>query len=218
MDPQTAALIRQQKQAILNHANALNQQSALLRELQQAVIDLQSRPRSVAEEIDAIEGRRLAGTLSGEITFDINDQFTRGEPITFNVSADGPFVMTHYPLVLWRPSAPDDATNLGRWRPVSTFPLPSQVVDADIIDLMYELYDGGSKRMFQNEAAGPLFSRPDNIVPLPLPTLFGSNSVVQFFPNYLRFSWFDPAGDEEYVAPTEGTLHVDLVGYYIANL
>lgn len=212
IDPQLAAIIRQHKTAIQNQARTINELSGIIGQMQQAVVEMQSRPRSVNEEIDAIEGRRVEGTLSGEVEFDITAQFTRGTPVTLSVSADGPFVMTHYPLVLWTPSAPDDAENLGRWRPVSTFPLPTQVVSTDIIDLGYELIDGGSKRMFQNAPRGPLFSRPDNIVPCPIPTLFGSNSIIQFVPDYKAFTW-----DGE-PATTAGVLHVDLIGYYIANL
>lgn len=193
-------------------ANAAKQQAQQIAILQQQIANLSSRPRSVAEEIDAIVGRRVEGTLSGEVTFTAADEFQRGAPIIFQVSMDGPFVMTHYPLVLWRPSAPDNATNIGRWRPVSTFPLPTQEVGEDIIDLMYELNDGGNQRMFQNEARAPLFSRPDNIVPTPVPTLFGSNAAIQFVPNYLAFTW-DGA-----TPPTAGILHVDLIGYRIVNL
>src|SRR5690606_10068913 len=112
----------------------------------------------------------------------------RAAPITMNVSQDGPFVMTHYPMCVWRPSAPDNTTNLGRWRPVSTFPLPEQVVDTDIIDIMYELQDGGNSRLLQNEPRGPLLSRPDNIVPCPIPTLWSPNSVVLFIPTYLSMT------------------------------
>lgn len=192
--------------------NALKQNATQLAVLQQMVADLQSRPRSVAEEIDAIPGRRVEGTLSGEVTFDANDEGNRGKPILFQVSMDGPFVMTHYPLVLWRPTAPDNTTNFNRWRPVSTFPLPDQVVDNDIIDLLYELNDGGNQRMFQNEPRAPLFSRPDNIVPTPVPTLFGSNAAIQFVPHYLALTW------DSATPPTEGTLHVDLIGYRIVNM
>jgi hypothetical protein len=209
---QLAAALRSHKAALSQQQALLNQQAGDLAMMRQALVDLQSRPRSVSEEIDAIEGRRLEGTLSGEVAFDILNENTTGEPVVFTVSQDGPFVMTHYPLVLWRPSAPDDATNLGRWRPVSTFPLPDQVVDTDIIDLMYELQDGGNKRLLQNEARGPLFSRPDNIVPCPVPTLWSSNSTILFKPTYLTFTW----DSEE--PPTAGILHVDLIGYYIANL
>ena len=202
---QVAAYLRQL-------ASTSKQQANQIAILQAAIADLSSRPRSVAEEIDAIPGRRVEGTLSGEVTFAAADEGNRGAPIIFQVSMDGPFVMTHYPLVLWRPTAPEAATNFGRWRPVSTFPLPDQVVDTDIIDIMYELNDGGNQRMFQNEARAPLFSRPDNIVPTPVPTLFGSNSAIAFVPHYLSFTW-DGA-----TPPTQGTLHVDLIGYRIVNL
>lgn len=191
---------------------ALKQQQKQISVLQQLVADLQSRPRSVAEEIDAIPGRRIEGTLTGEVTFDATDEGQRGTPIMFQVSQDGPFVMTHYPLVLWRPTAPTNATNLNRWRPVATFPLPDQVVDTDIIDLLYELNDGGNQRMFQNEPRAPLFSRPDNIVPTPVPTLWSPNSAIQFVPTYLNLTW------DSGTPPTEGTLHVDLIGYRIVNL
>lgn len=192
--------------------NALKQQGQQLAILQQMVADLQSRPRSVAEEIDAIEGRRIEGTLTGEVVFDATDLGNRGKPIIFPVSQDGPFVMTHYPLVLWRPTAPDNTTNFNRWRPVSTFPLPDQVVDTDIIDLMYELNDGGNQRMFQNEPRAPLFSRPDNIVPAPVPTLWSPNAAIQFVPTYNAFTW------NSATPPTQGVLHVDLIGYRIVNL
>jgi hypothetical protein len=206
------AVLNQHASYMRSLGTALKQQSQQISVLQQIVADLQSRPRSVSEEIDAIEGRRVEGTLSGEVTFTAADVGTRATPIIFQVSQDGPFVMTHYPLVLWRPTAPDNATNLNRWRPVSTFPLPTQVVGTDIVDLMYELNDGGNQRMFQNEPRAPIFSRPDNIVPQPVPTLFSPNAAIQFVPTYLAVTW-DAAQ-----APTQGTLHVDLIGYRIVNL
>lgn len=205
IDPQIAAMLRGYKAQILKQGKQISM-------LTQVVTELQSRPRSVAEEIDAIEGRRMEGTLSGEVEFTVNDLGQRGNPVTMQVSQDGPFVMTHYPMVLWRPSAPDNATNLGRWRPVSTFPLPDQVVDTDIIDIMYELQDGGNQRLLQNEPRGPLLSRPDNIVPCPVPTLWSPNSVVQLIPTYLALTW-DGA-----TPPTAGILHVDIPGYRIVNL
>lgn len=204
--------LAQHSQYIRGLNSAIKQQQKQISVLQQLVADLQSRPRSVAEEIDAIPGRRIEGTLTGEVTFDANDEGNRGTPIMFQVSQDGPFVMTHYPLVLWRPTAPTNATNLNRWRPVATFPLPDQVVDTDIIDLLYELNDGGNQRMLQNEPRAPLFSRPDNIVPTPVPTLWSPNSAIQFVPTYLNLTW------DSATPPTEGTLHVDLIGYRIVNL
>ncbi len=205
IDPQVAGLLRQYKAAF----KELNQRVVALI---QVVNDLQSRPRSVSEEIDAIEGRRMEGTLSGEVEFTINDLGQKGTPITLQVSQDGPFVQTHYPMAVWRPSLPTNATNFGRWRPCSTFPLPDQVVDTDIIDIGYEMVDGGNQRLLQNATRGPLLSRPDNIVPTPLPTVWTPATVVQFVPYYWAIT-FDAA-----TPPTQGLLHVDIPGYRIVNM
>lgn len=205
IDNATAAVLRGHKEAI----QGLQAQNA---QIIQALNAMQSRPRSIQEEIDAIEGRRIESTLSGEVTFTAADIGQRAAPIVFQVSQDGPFVMTHYPLCLWRPTAPTNATNLNRWRPVTTFPLPTQVVDTDIIDILYELNDGGSQRLGQNEPRGPLLSRPDNIVPCPIPTVWSPNAAILFQPTYLALTWNGT------VPPTQGTLHVDLVGYRIVNL
>jgi hypothetical protein len=183
----------------------VQQQAALIAELQ-------SRPRTITEEIDQIPGRRIETVLSGEVVFDITDEGKRGNPILIQVSQDGPFVMTHYPMALWRPTLPTTATNYERWRPVSTYPLPDQVVDEDIIDLLYEMQDGGSQRNFQNAPRGPLLSRPDNVVPCAVPTLWSPNSAIAFFPTYNKLTW------NSAIPPTQGTLHVDLIGYRIVNL
>ena len=183
----------------------VQQQAALIAELQ-------SRPRTITEEIDQIPGRRIETVLSGEVVFDITDEGKRGNPILIQVSQDGPFVMTHYPMALWRPTLPTTASNYERWRPVSTYPLPDQVVDEDIIDLLYEMQDGGSQRNFQNAPRGPLLSRPDNVVPCAVPTLWSPNSAIAFFPTYNKLTW------NSAIPPTQGTLHVDLIGYRIVNL
>ena len=202
-----------QHAAVIRKMNAqIAQLAAQNQAIMAALADQQSRPSSVQEEIDRIEGRRIEGTLSGEVTFTDTDVGNPGTPIVFQVSQDGPFVMTHYPLVLWRPTAPDNTTNLNRWRPVSSFPLPTQQVTTDIIDLMYEMQDGGNQRLFQNQPRAPLFSRPDNIVPAPVPTLFSPNAAILFKPTYLSLTW------NSGTPPTEGTLHVDLIGYRIVNM
>jgi hypothetical protein len=198
--------------AIRNHNAAIRNLQAQNAQIIDALNALQSRPRGIQEEIDAIEGRRIEGVLAGEVTFTAADVGQRAAPIVFNVSQDGPFIMTHYPMALWRPTAPTNATNLNRWRPVTTFPLPDQVVDADIIDILYELNDGGSQRLGQNEPRGPLLSRPDNIVPCPIPTVWSPNATILFQPTYLKLTW------DGSTPPTQGTLHVDLIGYRIANL
>lgn len=176
------------------------------------IAELQTRPRTITEEIDQIPGRRIETILSGEVIFDITDLGKRGNPILIQVSQDGPFVMTHYPMALWRPTLPTTATNYQRWRPVSTYPLPDQVDDTDIIDLMYELQDGGSLRYFQNAPRGPMLSRPDNVVPCAVPTLWSPNAAIAFYPTYNMITWNSDT------PPTQGTLHVDLIGYRIVNL
>lgn len=195
---------------VLNARTA--QQQQVITQLTQAMNDLMSRPRTITEEIDQIPGRRIDTVLSGEVTFDSTAEGTRGNPVLIQVSQDGPFVMTHYPMISWYPSAPTSAANYMRWRPVSTYPLPDQVVDTDIIDIKYELQDGGNQRNFQNAPRGLVLSRPDNIVPLACPTLWAPNSAIALTPTYMNITWdSDPA-------PTQGTLHVDFIGYRIVNL
>jgi len=184
----------------------------------QLIEKLCSRPPSPTEEMDSIVGRRLFYSLTGVIAFTLADSGRRGQPISMLVSQDGPFIQTHYPLAIWRPSQPTTATNFGLWRPVSSWPLPAQAVPAsaafnlneDIISLSYEMIDGGSQRNLQNLPVPPVLSRPDNLMPLPMPTLFEPNATVQFVPTYesIRFS-------DAVVPPTEGVLVVALPGYRI---
>lgn len=206
IDSGTAAIIRSHKQAI----QSLQQQVA---QLVQAVQDnATNRQDTVWDQINRIPGRWIESTLSGEVTFTASDEGKRSPPINFLVSQDGPFIQTHYPLCLWRPTAPDNATNFNRWRPVSTFPLPTQVVGTDIIDILYEMQDGGNGRLFQNEPRAPLLSRPDNIVPCASPTLWSPNATILFIPTYLKLTW------NSQTPPTQGTLHVDIPGFRITNL
>ncbi len=205
--------IDQQTSRILTgHNNAISQLSGQVQQLVSMFQQLQRRPTTVQEEIDSQPGRRIESFLTGEVTFTANDVGQRATPIVIQVSQDGPFVMTHYPMVLWRPSAPGNATNFQKWRPVSTFPLPTQQVGTDIIDIMYELNDGGAQRFMQNAPRGPAFSRPDNFVPCPLPTVWAPNASIIFQPTYLSLTW------NAQVPPTAGILHVDLIGYRITNL
>jgi hypothetical protein len=172
-------------------------------------------PRSITEEIDSLPGRRIFYNLSGRQAFDDSQLNTRADAISFFVSQDGPFVMTHYPLVMWKPSEPTTATNLGQWSPVTSWPLPAQqVANQDNVNLSYEFFDGGSQRAFNNEVAAPLFSRPDALQPLPVPTLFAPNANINFFATYEDI-FFD--GDSE-VPTTGGKLVVTLPGYRIVNL
>ena len=180
----------------------------------QTFAELLARSRNVSDEIDQIEGRRIFFNLSDAQEFTITQDGQRGNQMTFLVSQDGPFVMTHYPWVAWRPSQPSTATNFGQWSPVYSWPLPDQeLADRDVINLSYEFSDGGSQRNFQNEPAGPAFSRPDSLLPLPVPTLFAPNTTIQFTPIYEDILFASPA-----TPTTGGTLVVTLYGYRIANL
>ena len=105
--------------------------------------------------------------------------------------------MTHYPVVMWRPSEPVTAARFGRWRPVTSWPLPDQAINDDVIDLSWELVDGGSQRNFQNLAANPSFSRPDLALPLAVPTLFAPNTTIQFFPTYESISFAPPIAETD---------------------
>lgn len=170
-------------------------------------------PKSITSELDSIPGRRIFYNLSALQTFDVSLAGQRGQPMNFLVSQDGPFIMTHLPLVVWRPSAPSTATRFGNWRPVSTWPLPTQEVGEDRIDLSYEFVSGGSQRNFQNLPAGPMFSRPDMMAPLSVPTLFTPNEVIQMIVTYEAITF--AAGG---VPTTQGTLQVTLPGYRIVNM
>lgn len=189
--------------------------------LHSAVAELMKKPRSITEEIDAIPGRRINYTLSGTQTFTTTqDGGVRGNAISMLVSQDGPFVMTHYPVIGWRPSLPTTATNFGRWRPVTTFPIAAQEaaatggVSSDYIDISYEIVDGGSQRNLQNLTVTPgLINRFDNApIAFPVPTLFAPNTSISIFITYQNIVFGGST------ATTEGTLQVDLPGYRIVNL
>ena len=178
-----------------------------------------SAPRSITQEIDKIQGRRIFYNLNGVQTFGLNDDGRRGQPINFLVSQDGPFIMTHYPLAVWLPTQPNTATNRGLWRPVCPYPLPDQAVSGgsdlnqDIISISYEIIDGGSQRNFQNLTSPPVLSTPMNMVPLPVPTLWTPNTTIQFTPTYNRILF-----NNSDIPPTEGQLVVALPGYRIVNM
>jgi hypothetical protein len=211
MDDRTAALIRKivERQKVLDE-----QHRRILDKYEEFVKACEEQPRSITAEIDSIPGRRIFYNLSDRLSFTIAQDGLRGTPLTFLISQDGPFIQTHYPFVIWKPNAPATAANFGRWSPVASWPLPTQnFADQDAIDLSYEIVDSGSQRNFQNEAAAPIFSRPDNLVPLPVPTLFSPNTTIQFFPTFERI-FFDATA----VATTGGELVVTIPGYRIVNL
>jgi hypothetical protein len=190
------------------------QQQTLEGQLRAVTRALEEQPRSITQEIDAIPGRRIFYNLVAEVSFTVAQAGTRGQPVSFLVSQDGPFIMTHYPVAMWRPNQPLNADNFGRWRPVYSWPLPDQVLDTDIVDLSYEMVDAGSQRNFQNAPSPPLLSRPDAALPLPVPTLFAPNSTIQFVPTFEAIN-FITGGT---VDTTGGELVVMLPGYKIVNL
>ena len=211
MNAEERAWIKRQFGGFQQHiANLVSQ----LQHMQGVVDALESlkRPYSISEEIDEIPGRRVFYTLVGRVDFTIDDLGKASTPVNFQVSQDGPFVQTHYPFALWLPSSPATATNLGRWRPVSHYPLPTQEIGTDFISISYQVTDGGSDRQLQSLPVPPLLSTPDNVVPLPVPTFFSPNANIQFKPTYEDIQ-FDGG-----VPPDTGTLVVALPGFRAVNM
>jgi hypothetical protein len=198
--------------ALRVHKQVITQMQAQMSALQQMVADLSSRPQSVQEEIDQIPGRRIESMLVGEVTFDVTLLGVNGPPILLPVSQDGPFVMTHYPVCMWYPSAPSSAADFGRWRPIYSWPLPTQQLGNDFIDIKYQLADAGAGRLFQNAPRAPLLSNPEALLQCAIPTLWSPNSQIAFTPFYQAITF---GGSP---ATTQGTLHVAIPGYRIINL
>ena len=173
-----------------------------------------SASRTLEEELESIPGRRVFHTLVGSQDFTASNDGNRGNPIVFEVSQDGPFVMTHYPIIGWRSTLPTNATDFGRWRPVASWPLPDQVLDTNTIDLSYEMADTGSNRAMQNDVPVPvlLASYPGKLCELPKPTYFRPNTTITFTPTYEDINF---GGSQ---ATTQGTLVIALPGYKIVNL
>jgi hypothetical protein len=212
-DPKMKAYIGQLARAV----NGLTQQ---LKEARAEIemLKASARPLTVQEEIDKIPGRRVWYNYVGSVNFTATQRGTRGEPIIIeSISQDGPFIQTAYPLVVWKPVTPDGGaapTNLGRWRPVYSWPLPTQELGGDIIDISWEVQDGGPNRDFQNAPVPPIFTRSDVVQPLPVPVLWTPNSSIKFTPTYEAIN-FDDTVDE---ATTEGVLRVVMPGYKICNM
>ncbi len=212
MDTQTKNILGQ----MVRRIKTMEQQhAAVLDKYEELIKACEGQAHSITAEIDALPGRRIFYNLTDRLAFTAAQNGLRATPLSYLISQDGSFVATHYPLVMWKPNAPSTADNVGRWSPVGSWPLPAQqLTNLDIIDLSYEVVDSGSQRNFQNEASGPVFSRPDNFVPLPVPTLFSPNSVIQFYPTFERI-FFN--GDAD-VPTTGGELVVTFPGYRIVNM
>lgn len=198
---------------------ALEQQGrqiqALLNEQARLKRKLEKKPRTLEEDLASIPGRRLFYGLAGRKTFDDGDQGKRGDPITMTISQDGPFIQTHFPIVMWRPTAPSNGTNFKRWSPVASSPLPAQEIsNLDLLDISFEIQDSGTSRNFQNESLPPMFSDHRHPTRLPEVTLFEPNSTISFFPFYERVFFNGSAA----TPTTKGELVVALPGYRIVNM
>ena len=194
-----------------NTRNNLNAQlGAMSRQLsyQKGALEALMRGRD-----DVGEGRKQFFGLGGRAPFSSSDAGRQGQPIIMNISQDAPFVATHYPIVSWKPTLPAGTELFGMWRPVSSFPLPTQFAGAgvdgnlDLVAISYEIQETGSGRQLQNEAVLPLLSRMDHLVPLPCQTVFSENSVVTFTPTFERILFNSPT------PPTNGQIAVLFPGY-----
>jgi len=202
--PELAKLIRDMQAQ-------LKLQSIQVKELQSVI-----RPISPEDFVNSIPGRRIMYSLVGQQTFTVSDAGRRAASINMLVSQDGPFIMTHFPVVMWLPSAPSTATNFGQWSPTTRWPLPAQataVANLDVVSLSWEIQAGGSNRNFQSAAMPPMFSLPGQSCPLPVPTLFYPNDTVQFTPTYEGILF----GASAATPTTGGTLRVMIPGYRVVS-
>lgn len=206
MDPTAGKFIRHLKEQNDQLKAVANQIIADIKKLQLADYD----PK---KELNAIPGRRVPFWLTGSQSFTTTQDGARGADIAMPVSQDGPFIWTHYPVVMWRPNTPTTATNFGMWRPIYTWPLPDQVLDTDIIDISWEVRDGGSQRQLQSESMPPLLSYPGMEHELPHECYFAPNSSVIFTPTYENIA-FSSGG----TATTGGLLKVALPGFRIVSM
>ncbi len=178
-----------------------------------------------AVDINDIEGRRIHFTQSATMTFTaaINDGNRGPSYMIIPIGQDGPWVMTHYPVIMWRNAASATAADVGLWRPPSHWPLPDQIVDANVCSMSYEVFDEGSVRALQNDpqsdrntAAGTqrkavvagLFSTANILMQLPEPTLFDTNGAIRIVITF---------DDIQFTDVTQGRLRVNLPGYKIVN-
>lgn len=208
-DPQTAALLRQMTDAI----KSLRSDNAAFK-AQIAALQATAKPLTDEDRINAIQGNRKWFGLTGNGDFDANAIGTPIAPITFDLSQDGPFIWTHFPLVTWKPTLPNNADNLGRWSPVSPWPLATQeITHGDVVSISWTFSDG-DQRQFQTESLPPLFSRPDYLMPLPKPTLIVPAQKLQFQPIF-EYILFNSSATH---ATTNGKLKVVLPGFKIVNL
>lgn len=169
------------------------------------------------EDLNAIAGRRMYYTAVARNTITNTGNGSVNNPLTIQVPRDGFFVMTHYPVLMWKVTTSGTATDVGKWRPVSSNPLPDQIVNTDFLDISYTLKDAGPERFMQNDTQTPalsippavlpgLLSTPDNMIALPLPAKFDPGSVIVMNVRFEKFTW---------TAVTAGQMVVMFPGYKI---
>lgn len=159
---------------------------------------------------EALDGERIPYTFTQFQTFTSSNDGARGAALTYSVDASGPFVMTHYPIAMWKSTLPTSATDFGRWRSVNSAYLATQALTTNYIDISYEWQDSGSGRQFQDNATpAGLMSYPNDMKKLPRPFLFKPNTTISVIVTYdkITFSGSTPT--------TAGSLAFTLPGYKI---
>lgn len=208
MDPKLGQLLRR-----LNDENA--QLRAAVNQLMTDVKKLQIGNHDPRAEINAIDGRRVAYFLAANQSFTATQDGQRGADMPMTISQDGPFIWTHMPIVMWRVNAPSTATNFGFWSTIYSWPLPTQdTANNDAIDLSWEIRDGGSQRLLQNESLPPMLSYPGALHPLPEWTMFSPNTTAIFTPIYENIAFNGSAA----TPATGGLLKVMLPGFRIVSM
>jgi hypothetical protein len=169
-----------------------------------------SKAPSLEEEIESIQGRRVMFNFTQTQTFTANTAGTKGSTMNYVVSTDGPFIMTHYPVAMWKSTLPTSATDFGRWRTVSSNPLPTQQLTTNFIDISYEMSDSGSGRNLQDNPASPaLLSYPAQLIALEKPMVFLPNTIISVIVTYEAITFGGSS------ATTSGSLAFSLPGYKI---
>jgi len=172
---------------------------------------------SIYGDVERIPGKVVTySPTATPIEFTSADEGVRLNAANIQISTDGPFIQTSYPLVSWRPIRPDGstgprATDFGLSRPVSVQYLARQQFGNNFIEVSWEMTSGGSQRLQQNTAALPFFSRPDYNNRLPQPYVWGPNQSIMFEATIRRIVF---GGD---VPTTAGQLEVTIPGYRIVD-
>lgn len=205
--------------------NQVNKQAALISALEDK---LRHQPAALSptQLIDSIPGRRVFFTGIQTQTFTTSQNKVAGAGMTIQFSQDGPFIMTHYPLLMWKPTSPSGATLLNQWQPIMTGNLPTQQTNLaagtgtfvlDLVWLSYSMIDSGSGRQLQdaNGNVPPgLLSLPGQLMPLPVPTLIAPGDTLTLIPFYELIQFANANGG---TATTGGTLYWMQPGYKVVN-